>query len=231
MFRSLISIAILFGFIRPPQPSIIPNTEHNLYFPLSINNYPFIELINLGHIYTNYGHTTFEDCAYGYTTALSPSAVYSATLAIDVMDYSLSTVYYTNFISPTLEATFLDQKNPLSHCITSSVFDLRRLGDVRMVSASLNPQIDRVIYPLTVTSWMKEDTEWETTVSGNVRNDSGHRLAEIRVVGIAGICQAYEAALGSTILEPSGETSFIFNNFYCCQPEMVEISAQGVADP
>ena len=59
-----------------------------------------------------------------------------------------------------------------------------------------------------------------------------------RVVGIAGICSAKEANLPSTILQPGEETSFIFYKFMCPwinpfvpSPEMVEILAQGVAEP
>jgi hypothetical protein len=58
------------------------------------------------------------------------------------------------------------------------------------------------------------------------------------VVGIAGLCSPKEADLDATILDPGDETDYIFYEFYCGWanpggplPEMVEISAQGVAEP
>lgn len=248
MLRNLLIIAVLLGPIQAPHsypnPPRNPDQEYNLYLPLAFNFNPhLVEVVKLG-VYDYIGYPG-EICLFGYTTGNSSTAVYSVTVAIEVFEYPYcppldppcpppTTV--THYVEPMLRATLLDQKNPFYYCLMYGK-NSYRYGDVVLASYSLNPPSGKVSYPLTVTSWTKQGTSWETTVSGIVRNDSGHRLVEIRVVGIAGLCSAKEAELGVTILDPGEETNFIFNRFYCPpgswqpMPTMVKISAQGVAEP
>lgn len=253
MLRNLLIIAVLLGPIQAPHsypnPPRNPYQEYNLYLPLVFNSYsislPLVEVVRLG-VFDYIGYPG-NICLFGYTTGNSPTAVYSVTVAIEVIESGYcppeepscpppTTV--THYVEPMLRATLLDQKNPFSYCLMYGK-NSYQYGDVVLASYSHNPLSGKVSYPLTVTSWTKQGTSWETTVTGIVRNDSGHRLVEIRVVGIAGLCSAKEADLGVTILDPGEETNFIFNQFYCPpQPvpvysmsTMVEISAQGVAEP
>jgi hypothetical protein len=195
MLRRLLAMAVLLGFIQPLQPYQIPDSssssQYSLYLPLVVNLYPPpVDVVELGDVdWTGYpGYM----CTYGYVTSIPSTAVYSITLAIDVKVHPYciepevcppySSTYYTE---PELEATLPDQVNPYSFCLqyTKTYYSF---GEVELAHASLTPPDNRVIYPLTITSVLKEGTEWETTVSGSVRNDSGHRLKEVRVVGIAG---------------------------------------------
>jgi hypothetical protein len=242
MLGRLLSIVVLLGFILPPQPPKIttanPNTEYKLYLPLSINTYPYVEALTLGN--TLLSHIWIRNCCvYGYTIALTPSAVYSVTLAVDVINTNVTGTDYitTDYISPMLDATLPDQKNPFYYCRSFIVTEPGHdLGGVKVVSSSLNPPSGRVIYPLTITNWEKKVTESGTTISGTVRNDSGHRLVDIRVVGISsagleGICwysSEYEAEVESTTLDPGEKADF--SNMYCTEG-VSEISAQGVAEP
>lgn len=221
--------AVLRGSHRPPLPSKIPttylNTEYKLFLPLSINNYYQIAGMFI-RAYTYSPGYPAASCVYGYTAALVPSAVYSVTLSVDVVGYSS----YTDLIAPALDATLPDQKNPFNYCVLSTHYDYS-VGGVKLVSASLNPPNGRVSYPLTITSWMKEGTGWETTISGTLRNDSEYPLTGIRVVAFADVCLVKEADLLSTILQPGEETRFIIYNCLCLENREVEISAQGVAEP
>lgn len=239
MLPRLLSIVVLLGFILPPQspeiPSTHPNTEYKLYLPLSIYTFPSVEVFTLGYPH-GMNMPRMPKCVYGYTTALTPSAVYSVTLAIDMILLSDNTYAGTVYRTPMLDATLLDQKTPFYHCTDPTDYYQKPDG-VKLVSASLNPPSGRVTYPLTVTSWEKEVTESGTSIFGTVRNDSGHRLVDIRVVGVlsAGIEKIepscvwnYEAVLESTILNPGRWTDFSIS--YCGE-YVSEITAQGVAEP
>lgn len=114
-------------------------------------------------------------------------------------------------------------------------------GVVKLASARLNQPNGRVIYPLTVTSWTRKVTELgDTYIIGTVRNDSGHRLVDIRVVGILieglkfiefdGSGPYFEAVLESTTLNPGKKTDFRLDYYYPIV-DVSEFSAQGVAEP
>jgi hypothetical protein len=237
MLRGLLSIALLLGFIQAPQPLITttvdPNTEYKLYLPLSINTSPSVEIITLGHTWR--GRMIVTSCVYGYTSALTSSAVYSVTLATDII-LPPNTYAYTDYISPALVASLPNQKNPFSHCVSSLVTTGYYHGGVKLVSGNLNSPNGRLTYPLTVTSWKRKTSESGVYIFGTVRNDSGHRLVDIRAVGIlsAGILyslcpsSAYEAVLETTTLDPGEKADFKIME---CTEDVSEISAQGVAEP
>jgi len=244
MLHRLLVIAVMLGFIQSLHPYQIPasssNSQHTLYLPLVFSPPPLVDVVELGT--ADWMGYPGEVCIFGYVTSNSPTAVYSVTLAVDVTVYPYCYEDYcppyseTVFTEPVLEATVPEQLNPFSYCLMYAKTYYSFVG-VRLAHASTTPQGDRIIYPLTVTDYLKEGTKWETTVTGTVRNDSGHRLNEARVVGIAGLCNAKEAVLDTRTLEPGDETYFIFHSFYCkpssfIEPiEMLEISAQGVAAP
>lgn len=236
MLGRLLSIAVLLGFMQPLQPSKIsnpyPNTEYKTYLPLAVDTYPFVEVITTGHFHHKMGISSEYDCVLGYTIALSPSAVYSITLGVEVGDN------YTAYISPVLDATLPDQKNPFSYCVETQYSSPVYLGDVKLVSTSFNPPNSQIFYPLTVTNWEVKVTDPDTgrtSISGTVRNDSGHHLVDIRVVGVLSegedlYCyyySQYEADIESTSLDPDEKADF--SNM--CTTGVTEISAQGVAEP
>ena len=238
MLSRLLSMVVLLGFFLPLQSPEIPNTEFKLYLPLSINTYPYIEAFTLGN--SNSYHVWIRNCCvWGYAIALTPSAVYSVTLAVDVINRNITGTDYisTDYISPMLQATLPDQKNPFYYCrsflVTEPGYDL---GGVKVAFGSPIPPSSRVIYPLTVTNWEKKFTESGTIISGTVRNDIGHRLVDIRVVGISsagleGICwysSEYEADIETTTLNPGEKADFTISQ---CTEGVTEISAQGVAEP
>ena len=246
MFQRLFVMAVFFALVQSPQQYRIPNSHSNqqnsIYLPLVVNRYPpLVDIVKLGGFdYWGYPGTT---CEYGYVTSNSPTAVYSVTLSIDVStiycppeeDCYPPSYYETIFATPSLEATLPDQLNPFSYCTMyyryTAIF-----GDVKLAHASLTPMGERVIYPLTVIDYLKEGTGTDTTLIGSVRNDSGHRLEEARVMAINKNCYAKSAELDTRVLEPGDETDFIINNFYCQSMwdtyplNLLGISAQGVGD-
>jgi hypothetical protein len=251
MLRSLIRMAVIVAFIptsrQASNQTSAPTPAHNLYLPLSINAAPlveverYVEVVELGTVdwidYPGYM------CMYGYTTALTPSAVYSPTLAIEVTHYpycegpeGCPPGFSTHVVGSELYATLPGQKNPFSYCLLYAK-NYYTFGEVALEAARLNPPDGRAAHPLTVTSLTKEGSGSDTTVSGTVRNDSGQRLADVRVVGIAGLCSPKEADLGVSELNPGQQSSYTFNHFYCAPPpygvpvELLEISAQGLAAP
>lgn len=248
MLRKLVTTVVLLGFIllsrSPKIPASNPNLEYKLYLPVSINLYPLVNVVKLG-VVDWIGYPGYL-CIYGYTSSIMSSAVYSVTLSVDVTNYPycdpISDICpppysETHYLEPMLDATLPNQKNPFSYCLSYGKGGYR-YGAVELTAASLIPPNGRVIYPLTVTSLIKEGSGWDTVVHGTVKNESGHHLTEVRVVGIPGLCSAREADLGNTMLDPGEDTSYIFYNFYCGWanpggplPAMLEISAQGVAEP
>jgi hypothetical protein len=140
-----------------------------------------------------------------------------------------------------LDATLPDQKNPFyhcAHCTIGACEDKPKPDGVKLASASLIPPNGRVIYPLTVITWSRKvDEDGYDYIQGEVRNDSGHRLVDIRVVGILSEGLEFweynrcEAVLETTTLNPGKKTDFYLDYDYFCVRDVSEFSAQGVADP
>jgi hypothetical protein len=246
MLRYLLAMALILGLFQAAHPDPIqasdPNPPGNFYLPLVVKSSP-VEVVTLGQVdWIGYPGSV---CLYGYVTSLSTTSYYSVTLALEVRETpycgiepedcpSYMTTHYTQ---PKLAGTLPGQVNPFEYCLTYSK-NYFSFSGVELADFSTAPADGRVSYPLTITSLVKDGTEWETTVTGTLRNDSGHDLDEIRMVGIAGLCSIKYAVVGATSLAPGEETDYSFERFYCgwSNPftppvEMLELSAQGVAAP
>jgi hypothetical protein len=246
MLRHLLAIAVILGLIQSAHPDPIPasdlSSQDNFYLPLVVKSSP-IEVVSLGQV-DWMGYPGYV-CLYGYVTSLTATSYYSVTLAMDVTEYPYCGIEPeecppssgTYFTQPELQGTLPGQVNPFEYCLMYAK-DYYSFKSVDLADFSATPPDGRVRYPLTVTSQVKQGSEWETTVSGRVRNDSGQPLSEIRMVGLAGLCSIKQAKLAATSLEPGEETDYLFQRFYCSSPdyapqpaEMLELSAQGVAAP
>jgi hypothetical protein len=246
MLRHLLAIAVILGLVQSAHPDPIPASDpsspDNFYLPLVVKSSP-IEVVSLGQV-DWMGYPGYV-CLYGYVTSLTTTSYYSVTLAMDVTEYPYCDIEpedcppssSTYFTQPELQGTLPGQVNPFEYCLMYAK-NYFSINSVDLADFSPTPPDGRVVYPLTVTSQLKEGSEWETTVSGTLRNDSGRRLDDIRMVGIAGTCSIKHAALDATSLEAGEETAYLFERFYCGWSNpytppvgMLELSAQGVAAP
>lgn len=169
---------------------------------------------------------------YGYVRNLTTEPFYAVAVNLEVTIYP-----YTGpaaqrgteivQVTPALSATLPGQVNPFSYNLLLGKATAT-VGPVRGVSGSTTGS-GMTYDPLTVLG----SSYSGTTLTGTVKNETGHPLYHSRVVAAEPLkCAWREAVLGAQTIPPGGETSFSIPNYAAiCVSEALILVGQGATLP
>lgn len=236
MFRSLLAILIIFGFmsigmsIIDSQAPTAQVAGNSLYLPLIFTTSLTNDVIQLN--ITTLENCPTHDCVYNAvlgTLENAGSQPYIVALEASAMIYPYPAdgtpyppVSETLPITPALEAVLPGQTNPFSLeylCYKSCTVVNR------VYISSVRPMAVSSYEPLTILDWDFTDP----MLSGVVKNDSNQTVYNARVVAAnPERCPLHMASLEKTTLAPSEQTGYtIFPLSSYCIDERLLIVGQG----
>ena len=235
---ALFLVALLVPVSQAAQPGRTAATT-SVYLP-SLHSPPPLRVENVSQFLScDPGRPYKAPCTYwvsGVVRNITTTPLYSVVLRLD-LDAEISSleiplepedVLYT--ARPVLGALFPDEPVAFSKSYEVGAFAyFTNIAHIVVSPGSWSsaPPDGRSYHQLTVVEWAYADAE--TLTRGTVRNDTGRRLHQVKVIVTGPGCAWVEADPVNAILDPGATLAFrAANNVWFCIPSRV--ITQGVAE-